>query len=136
MSRINLGRVTGLSAYETWLNLGNSGTEEDFLQSVKGPKGDIGPQGIVGPQGPKGDAGPQGIQGVQGPQGIQGERGIQGEPGPQGEAGPVGPQGPQGEQGPEGPQGPKGDSVDEVALKAELKTYIDTELGVIENGTY
>lgn len=31
----NLGRVTGLSAYEIWLQQGNIGTEDDFLNSLK-----------------------------------------------------------------------------------------------------
>ena len=29
----------GKSAYQTWLDLGNTGTEEDFLLSLKGEKG-------------------------------------------------------------------------------------------------
>ena len=44
----------GPSAYEIWLNAGNTGTEEDFLNWLKGQKGD------------KGDKGDQGIQGEQG----------------------------------------------------------------------
>lgn len=32
--------VQGESAYQTWLKLGNSGTEEDFIKSLKGEKGD------------------------------------------------------------------------------------------------
>lgn len=35
----NLGRVVGLSAYEVWLENGNTGTEEDFLNSLKGKDG-------------------------------------------------------------------------------------------------
>ena len=35
----NLGRVTGLSAYEIWLQQGNTGTEEDFLNSLIGDTG-------------------------------------------------------------------------------------------------
>lgn len=42
----------GLSAYEIWINSGNSGTEEDFLDSLVGPPG---PQGEQGPQGPPGE---------------------------------------------------------------------------------
>lgn len=30
----------GLSAYEVWLALGNEGTEQDYLDSLKGEKGD------------------------------------------------------------------------------------------------
>jgi hypothetical protein len=32
--------VQGESAYSTWLRLGNTGTEEDFIKSLKGEKGD------------------------------------------------------------------------------------------------
>ena len=36
MATKNLGRVIGLSAYEIWLQAGNTGTEEEFLNSLKG----------------------------------------------------------------------------------------------------
>ena len=45
----------GKSAYEIWLESGNSGTREDFLKSLK--KGPVGPQGPQGIQGPKGEDG-------------------------------------------------------------------------------
>ena len=117
----------GKSAYQEWLDLGNVGSEEDFLLSLegqdgytpqkgidyfdgeKGDKGDIGPEGPqgdkgdVGPQGPKGDKGDTGPQGKQGIQGPQGDKGDTGEQGIQGEKGDTG------EQGPRGLQGPKGD---------------------------
>ena len=32
----------GHSAYDVWLSLGNNGTEQDFINSLKGPKGDGG----------------------------------------------------------------------------------------------
>ncbi len=54
---------SGESAYEIWLNLGNTGTEQDFLDSLKGDKG---------------APGIQGIQGEIGPQGLKGEKGIDG----------------------------------------------------------
>jgi len=57
------------SAYEAWLNIGNTGTEQDFIDTLVGPQG---PQGIQGVQGDQGIQGIQGIQGDQGPQGIQG----------------------------------------------------------------
>lgn len=47
----------GKSAYQIWLDAGNTGTEEKFLASLKGPKGD---RGDTGPQGPKGDKGDPG----------------------------------------------------------------------------
>ena len=59
----------GKSAYQIWLDNGNVGTEQDFLDSLKGDQGDPGPQGATGPQGPQGDPGPQGPQGDPGPSG-------------------------------------------------------------------
>ena len=89
----NLGRVVGLSAYETWLAQGNDGTEEDFLATLKGEKGDTG------------EIGPQGVQGVQGPKGDKGDKG---ETGPKGDTGPQGPKGDKGEDGPAGKDGTNG----------------------------
>lgn len=98
----------GKSAYQTWLDNGNKGTEQDFLNSLKGTKGD------------KGDKGDQGIQGLKGDKGDKGEKGdtgtsiahfwndttltitsasgtssanLKGEKGDKGEVGPVGPKG-------------------------------------------
>lgn len=68
----------GKSAYQIWLDAGNTGTEEEYLASLKGDKGDTGEQGIQGPQGEKGDTGDTGPQGPQGPQGIQGPPGTDG----------------------------------------------------------
>ena len=36
----NLGKVVGRSAYEVWLDQGNVGTEEDFLNSFVPVKGE------------------------------------------------------------------------------------------------
>lgn len=47
----------GKSAYEIWLELGNTGTEQDFIDSLQGA------DGAAGPQGPPGDVGPQGPPG-------------------------------------------------------------------------
>ena len=70
----------GLSAYMIAMENGFSGTEEQWLASLKGDKGDKGDTGATGPQGPKGDTGA------------------------------TGPQGPKGDTGETGPQGPKGDT--------------------------
>lgn len=45
MAIANLGRVKGESAYETWGKSNPDGTEEEFLESLKGPKGDPGESG-------------------------------------------------------------------------------------------
>ena len=80
--------LDGKSAYEVWLSLGNTGSEVEFISTLRGPKGDAGLNGaaglsayqiwislgntgtesqfinsLVGPQGPAGAAGvsPSGI---------------------------------------------------------------------------
>ena len=89
----------GKSAYEIAKEHGFKGTEEEWLESLKGeqgPQGEKGEQGEVGPQGPAGEQGPQGEKGEMGPVGPMGPQGEKGE---QGEVGPQGPQGIQGEDG-------------------------------------
>lgn len=100
--------ANGKSAYEIWLENGNSGTEQDFLMSLKGNDGDDGKNGVsvthswnntiltitsasgtssTDLKGDKGDiglTGPQGIKGEKGDIGPQGEQGI---PGPKGDIG-------------------------------------------------
>ena len=39
MAEVNLGRVQGYSAYEVWLQEGHTGTELDYLASLKGEEG-------------------------------------------------------------------------------------------------
>ena len=48
--------LRGLSSYNLWIELGNEGTEEDYLEWLRGPQGipGIGIQGIQGPPGPEG----------------------------------------------------------------------------------
>ena len=110
-----LNGFTGKSAYQEWIDLGNTGTVEEFLLTLKGPKGDPGLNGGIdgedgapGPEGPQGPAGPQGLQGIQGPQGIKGDTGNEG---PRGLKGDTGDQGlPGSDSIVPGPQGPKGDT--------------------------
>ena len=61
--------IGAYSAYAIAKKHGFGGTENEWLASLVGPKGDTGPQGTQGVQGEKGDTGdtgPQGVQGVQG----------------------------------------------------------------------
>lgn len=51
---------TGASAYESWLALGNTGTEAEFIASLEGPQGETGPMGPQGARGQQGEVGPQG----------------------------------------------------------------------------
>ena len=144
----------GKSAYEIAKEFGFEGSEEEWLESLKGPQGEQGPQGPMGPQGYSAYAAwkalPQNangtveefIESLKGPMGLQGEKGEQG---PQGEVGPMGPQGPAGEKGeafkyenftaeqleklvgPQGPQGERGFS----AYQA-WKTLEGNEKGTVE----
>lgn len=103
-----------ITAYDFWLTAGNTGTVEDFVESMKGKvgpkgdkgeKGDKGDPGPMGPAGPKGDKGDDGIPGTPGP---QGERGLPGNPGKDGKEGPQGPIGLTGPSGPAGERGSRG----------------------------
>ena len=77
---------------------------------------------------------------------YKGAKGDKGDKGDKGEKGDTGAKGDTGEKGEKGDKGDKGDTPqrgveywtneDVLAIKTELKSYIDTELGVIENGTY
>lgn len=98
----------GKDAYSVAVKNGFSGSEEEWLKSLKGeqgPKGDEGQQGPMGPQGPKGD------------KGDTGERGPQGVTGPQGPQGPEGERGRDGANGQDGLNGVNGLSAYEIALK-------------------
>jgi hypothetical protein len=71
----------GLSAYQIWLNAGNTGTQADFLASLQGAQGiagTIGADGATGPQGPAGANGIDGATGSQGPAGTNGTNGADG----------------------------------------------------------
>ena len=96
----------GKSAYAIAVSHGFKGTEQEWLDSLRGPQG---PEGVPGPPGPPG---------------APGKDGLNGDPGPKGEPGKDGKpftydmftqeqlenlKGPRGEQGPQGPPGPKGE---------------------------
>ena len=75
------GTFDGQSAYALAVQLGFTGSEADWIASLKGATGAQGPQGPTGPQGATGATGPQG------PTGATGARGPTGATGPQGPAG-------------------------------------------------
>lgn len=107
----------GKSAYEVAVENGFSGTETEWLASLKGEPGAAGAngkdgengktpyvgdngnwyigaddtgkpsRGAKGDKGEKGDTGAQGIQGERGIQGVQGEKGEPGSPGAKGDKG-------------------------------------------------
>lgn len=68
----------GLSAYEIAQNNGFSGTETEWLASLKGDRGETGLQGIQGEKGDKGDTGEQGEKGDTGDTGAKGSKGDTG----------------------------------------------------------
>ena len=66
----------GASAYEIAVENGYTGTEAEWLSSLKGEKGDAGEQGIQGIQGEKGDTGAAGKDGINGKDGKNGADGY------------------------------------------------------------
>ncbi len=96
---VELGFADGLGAYELWIELGNQGTEEDFLDSLVGVDGEPGQDGA---QGEPGQDGAQGEPGQDGAQGEPGQDGAQGEPGQDGAQGEPGQDGAQGVPGQDG----------------------------------
>ena len=66
----------GKSAYEIAVENGYTGTEAEWLSSLKGEKGDAGEQGIQGIQGEKGDTGAAGKDGMNGTDGRDGANGF------------------------------------------------------------
>lgn len=71
----------GKSAYAIAVSHGFKGTEQEWLDSLRGPQG---PEGVPGPPGPPGEPGrngndgEQGLQGIQGPPGPPGKDGVNG----------------------------------------------------------
>ena len=65
----------GKSAYQIWLDNGNKGTIEDFLNSLRGRDGK---QGRPGRQGERGERGEPGAKGDKGDPGAKGEKGDPG----------------------------------------------------------
>lgn len=108
----------GLSAFELAKTKGFSGTEDEWLLSLKGERGDIGPAGE------KGSDGIQGERGIPG-ESIKGDPGPQGERGEKGEIGGAGPTGERGEKGADGINGRDGKDAYQIAVE---KGFVGTEL--------
>ena len=111
--------LDGDSAYDIWLGEGNTGTKQQFLDSLKGIKGDsftfedftLAEIELLKVKGDKGDAftysdfTPQELallKGDTGEQGIQGDTGLQGAKGDKGDKGDTGTQGAKGDKGDNG----------------------------------
>lgn len=143
---------TGKSAYEIAILNGFSGTEKDFLNSLKGEKGlkgdkgDIGPKGLDGKNGQNGADGQPGIQGIPGKDGLDGLNGCDGKDGlngingKNGLDGQPGIPGKDGVDGTNGKNGVDGKNFDESLFKKFTKEYeilkknIDSRLSKIAFG--
>jgi hypothetical protein len=90
------------------MELGFTGTFEEFLTKFKGERGEKGEDGATGPIGPIGPTGERGADGLPGAKGDTGPRGADGLPGERGERGIDGVAGPKGDKGDTGLPGPKG----------------------------
>jgi hypothetical protein len=100
--------ANGQSAYDLWLAQGNTGTQQDFLNSLQGTTGAQGPIGLTGAAGATGATGPQGATGLTGATGATGPQGPTGLTGATGATGPQGTTGLTGATGATGPQGATG----------------------------
>ena len=70
--------VDGKSAYQLWLDAGNTGDMAAYLVAIKGAKGDQGIQGLTGAVGAVGAQGLIGLTGAVGATGAQGPAGVDG----------------------------------------------------------
>ena len=108
VKKMNEEHSTPLS-YDEWLQTIKGERGEQGLRGEKGETGATGPQGEKGETGATGPQGEKGETGATGPQGEKGETGATGPQGEKGETGERGPQGEKGETGERGPQGEKGE---------------------------
>ncbi|MEE9407352.1 MAG: hypothetical protein V3V28_04670, partial [Polaribacter sp.] len=82
---VDLSPVAGISAYQQWLDAGNTGSEADFLTSLKGADGTNGTNGVDGKSAYQAwlDAGNTGteadfLNGLKGADGTNGTNGVDG----------------------------------------------------------
>lgn len=69
---------TGKSAYQEWLDLGNIGSEEDFILSLKGQDGYTPEKGVDYFDGIDGKDGRNGVDGKNGKDGVDGNTPVKG----------------------------------------------------------
>ena len=143
----------GKSAYEIAVENGFEGTEQEWLESLKGEPGEPGTSGSDGQNGAAGQDG-VGVKDAEindkgelvitltngqvlnlgvvvGADGEQGPEGPQGEPGEDGEDGVQGPAGPQGPQGEPGEDGEDGVGIDDITYRYEYDAEEDCFYTVI-----
>ena len=118
--------ANGKSAYEIALQNGFTGTEADWLTSLKGQKGDTGAKGERGEKGEPGE---------------KGERGEKGDPGEKGEKGDAGTPGKDGVNGKDGTNGADGYSPTATVTETDAGAVISitdkngTTTATVKNGT-
>lgn len=93
---ISMEGRSGKSAYDIAIDNGFTGTENEWLESLKGRKGD---PGVKGDKGDKGDPGAKGDKGDKGDPGAKGDKGDKGDPGVKGDKGDKGDPGAKGDKG-------------------------------------
>lgn len=108
------------SAYDAAVKAGFEGTEQEWLDSLKGEKGDKGETGDAGAAGAKGETGDAGAAGAKGDKGDTGAAGTAGAKGDTGDAGAAGLKGDKGDTGATGAKGEKGETGDKGS---DLTTY-------------
>jgi hypothetical protein len=118
----------GESAYQVAVRNGFTGTEQEWLLSLKGERGETGQQGEAGSTGQQGERGSDGATGSQGEQGLKGDTGSQGIPGQDSTVpGPKGDKGDTGDQGVQGLKGDKGDPGSAYTLTVQALTSSPTD---------
>ena len=98
----------GKSAYEVAVDNGFSGSETEWLASLKGAKGDKGDTGAKGDKGATGEKGDTGEPGAKGDKGDPGAKGDKGDTGAAGKDGAPGEKGDKGDPGTPGKDGADG----------------------------
>jgi hypothetical protein len=122
----------GKSAYEVALQNGFTGTEADWLTSLKGQKGDT---GAKGERGEKGEPGEKGERGEKGDPGEKGEKGDTGTPGKDGVNGKDGTNGADGKNGADGYSPTATVTETDVGAVISITDKNGTTTATIKNGT-
>lgn len=151
--------IVGKSAYEVAVASGFEGTEEEWLASLKGEKGDTGEKGVDGTvafdeltdaqraslKGEKGDKGDPGEKGADGTMTFEElteaqKATLKGDKGEKGDKGDTGERGEKGDKGDTGETGAKGEKGDSYVLtdsdKADISGLVLAALPTWEGGSY
>ena len=117
---------SGLSAYDIAVENGFIGTEQEWLDSLKGEDGQDGAKGDKGDPGEKGDKGDKGDTGAAGEDGQDGAKGDKGDPGEKGDKGDTGAAGADGQDGERGSkwfygeETPGSSTIEETVIEGDM----------------